>query len=240
MTLLAVNIDHVATLRNQRFDGYPEVFLAYKICTSCSVEFVTVHLREDRRHIVDSDVTLLCSSQNQFCKINLEIAPTDEMLDIAIKNKPFSVCLVPEKREELTTEGGLDVIFNKEKISRFVSDCKKNGIITTLFVDPDLEQIQMAKHINVDKIEIHTGHFAKDFLLGKNISYHLEKISNASQLAQSLGLEVHAGHGLTFDNVVELKKISQITLYNIGHFIISDAVFNGLENSIKKMQAILV
>lgn len=233
--LLGVNIDHIATIRNARDGAFPELPRAVQILDRCNVDLLTIHLREDRRHIRDSDVEILCKESP--IKVNLEMACTQEMIGIALKNKPYSVCMVPEKREEMTTESGLDILKQKEKIATCTKTLKESGILVSLFLDPHEEHILAAKEIGVDIIEIHTGKYAN--LSGDAQKQELEQITKAAKLITSLKMEAHAGHGLTYDNVVNLAHIDEIMLFNIGHFLIGEAIYCGLENAVTKMQNVI-
>ncbi len=230
--LLGVNIDHIATIRNARESSFPSLSRAVEIINNCKgVELITVHLREDRRHIRDADVVLLC--EESPIKINLEMACTQEMVDIALKNKPYSVCLVPEKREEMTTESGLDIITHREKIEHCIKQLKDAGIVVSLFLDPNNETIRLAKELGADVVELHTGKYANT--TGIHQQEELEEITESAKLISKLGMQCHAGHGLTYKNVVKLAKIDEIELFNIGHFLIGEAIYCGLEKSVNKM-----
>lgn len=237
MKTLGVNIDHIATLRNVRRSEFPNLMrsveLIHKKCKG--VEYITIHLREDRRHINDSDATTLCELSP--INVNLEIACTEEMVNFALQNKPYSVCLVPEKREEMTTESGLNLMHNTNHIADSISRLKHAGIRTSLFLDPTPDQIHTAKAIGADIIEIHTGTFANK--TGIFQQEELKLIDDASKLIVKLQMECHAGHGITYQNAPMLAKIPEISLFNIGHFLICEAVFMGLESSVNKMYDIL-
>ncbi len=233
---LGVNIDHVATLRNARGGIEPSVLEAAKICEKCGASSITVHLREDRRHIKDDDVLKI--KKNVSTDINLEMAVTDEMQAFALKVLPHSVCLVPEKRQEVTTEGGLDVAGAREKIKEFIKPLREKDIIVSLFIDPDEAQVKASADIGADFIELHTGNFANAW--GKeNGLYELERLKIAAKLAQSLGLKVNAGHGLNYENVSQMHKIDGLFELNIGHSIISHSIFNGLEAAILEMKKLI-
>ena len=232
---LGVNIDHVATLRNARGTKYPDPLEASKIVKEAGGDGITAHLREDRRHIIDQDIINL-RVQN-ILPLNLEMAATIEMQKVALKVLPNAVCLVPEKREERTTEGGLDVCGSISRLSSFIRPIKDKGIRLSLFVEPNKEQIDAAKLIGADIIELHTGSFCdlyenKD----KNYSKVLKEIEKTARYAYEIGLEVHAGHGLTTNSVEYISKISEIKELNIGHSIISDSIFMGLNGAIKLMK----
>jgi pyridoxine 5-phosphate synthase len=231
--LLGVNIDHVATLRNARGGVEPEPILAARICQKCGASSITTHLREDRRHIKDSDVELI--SNNISTNLNLEMAVTDEMQEIALKIKPHSVCLVPEKRQEVTTEGGLDVAGQLEKITKFVKPLKDAGIEVSLFIDPTKEQVEASAKTGAQFIEMHTGSYSNAYGT-ENEEIEFLKLKNSAKLAQELGLRVNAGHGLNYENVKRMHEIEGLYELNIGHSIISRAIFVGLEQAVIEMQ----
>ena len=234
---LGVNIDHVATLRNARNGKYPDILKTARLLKKTNVDSITVHLREDRRHIKDEDLFNL--KENNYLPLNLEMAATEEMQEICLKVLPFACCIVPEKREELTTEGGLDVIKNSKKLRKLVSTLISKGIRVSLFVDPCQHQIRESQKIGTNAVEIHTGQYADAFEADKNFKHELKKIKIAAELAFKLGLECHAGHGLNFKNVLNITRIEEITELNIGHFIISQSIFDGLEMTVKKFKNIL-
>ena len=232
---LGVNIDHVATVRNARGTSYPDPLLAAKIAKEAGADGITAHLREDRRHIVDQDIINL-KEQNTL-PLNLEMAVTDEMQKIALNVLPNAICLVPEKREERTTEGGLNVCKSISKLKSFIEPVKQKNIRVSLFIEPCEEQIDAAKSIGADIIELHTGQFCE--LFEKKDDGHIEVITvleKAAKYAHTLGLEVHAGHGLTIDSVGHISKIPEIKELNIGHAIISDSIFLGLKGAIDLMK----
>ncbi|MBE7706140.1 MAG: pyridoxine 5'-phosphate synthase [Cyanobacteria bacterium SIG30] len=228
---LGVNIDHVATLRNARGGVEPSVLDAGIVSQNSGATAITVHLREDRRHIVDNDVIELKKALK--ININLEMAAVDEMRDFAIKLKPYSCCLVPERRQELTTEGGLNVVSQFEHIKNIVSDLKNAGIVVSLFIDPDLEQVKASYETGAQYIELHTGCFAN--ASGEDQEKELERLKNAAIYAQELGLNVNAGHGLNYENVSRMKEIEGLCELNIGHSIISRAIFVGLDSAVSEM-----
>lgn len=234
--LLGVNIDHVATLRNARGGVEPSPILAAEICENNGATSITTHLREDRRHIKDEDVRTLIKTLKT--KLNLEMAVTDEMQQIALEIKPNSVCLVPEKRQEVTTEGGLDVAGQLEKVTKFVKPLKDAGIIVSLFIDPDEAQIQAASQTGAQFIELHTGQYSNAFGT-ENEEKEFQKLLNAAKLAQELGLRVNAGHGLNYENVHRMHEIPNLYELNIGHSIISRAVFTGLAEATEKMKDLI-
>lgn len=233
---LGVNIDHVATLRQARGSQYPEPLHAALMAEQAGANSITVHLREDRRHIQDRDVYLL--QQCLQTSMNLEVAVTDEMLAIAEKVRPKNVCLVPEKREELTTEGGLDVIGNSEAVRKAVERLSAVGVRVSLFIDASRSQIDAAHASGAPVIEIHTGHYA-DADTPEVFALELGKIQDAAQYAASLGIKVHAGHGLTTHNVAEIAMIAEITELNIGHALISRAVLTGLDEAVREFKHVM-
>ena len=237
MVKLGVNIDHIATLRQQRKVGYPSVVEAAKIVEKCGADQITVHLREDRRHIQDEDVIQL----KRILKIplNLEMSLNKEILEFALKIRPNEVCIVPEKRRELTTEGGLDLEKNYRKLEHAISKLKGEGIIVSLFIEPDTKTIKLAKKLSTDAIEIHTGRYSLCKVGSKNFYKELEKIKKATEFAINEGLIVNAGHGLDYNNVKYIAEIEGINTLNIGFSIISRAVFVGLENAVKEMLSIV-
>ncbi len=228
---LGVNIDHIATLRNARQGKEPSLVEAAKVALLEDILALTMHLREDRRHIKDKD---LYDVKELGAKINLEMAATKEIQKIALDLMPYSVCIVPERRQEITTEGGLDVEGQKEYLKEFIKPLKEKGILVSMFIDADENQVKASKYINADYIEMHTGKFSLAFEKG-DYNKELEKLKAASSLAQSLGLKVNAGHGLNYENVYLMKEIKGISELNIGHSIISKAVFTGLQKAIKEM-----
>ena len=234
--LLGVNIDHVATLRNARGGSEPDLIECAKICEKVGVEGITTHLREDRRHIKDEDVIELKKVLNT--RLNLEMAMTDEMLDIALKLKPAACCIVPEKRQELTTEGGLDVASQLEKAVNFVSPLVKAGIAVSLFIDPDAKQVEAAHQTGAQFIELHTGAYSESFGT-KTENLEILKLKGAAVFAHSLGLKINAGHGLNYKNVHRMYEIPNLVELNIGHSIISRAIFVGLETAVLEMKELI-
>ncbi len=231
--LLGVNIDHVATLRNARGGVEPDTIKAAEICELNGATSITTHLREDRRHIKDSDVRMLIRTLKT--NLNLEMAVTDEMQKIALEIVPHSVCLVPEKRQEITTEGGLDVAAQIVKITDFAKPLISAGILVSLFIDPVDEQIKASAQTGVQFVEIHTGQYSEKFGTSQEEAEFL-KIKKAVTLAKSLGLKVNAGHGLNYQNVHRMHEIPGLYELNIGHSIISRAVFVGLPQAVKEMK----
>ena len=237
MKRLGINIDHVATLRNARGEFHPDPVYAAKFIKKLGVDSITIHLREDRRHIKDIDAKRICSIKNLL--VNLEISTNPKMVKIAIKMKPDFICLVPEKRKEITTEGGLNLEKNKNKIKKAISLLKENKIRSSLFINPKLNDIKISKELGANCIEIHTGKLANLIKSNKKYLKEIQNIKKCSILADNLGLEVHAGHGLDYKTTKNLIKIKQIKEFNIGHYIIGESVFFGLSRVIKNFKKIL-
>ena len=234
--LLGVNIDHVATLRNARGGVEPDPVMAADICEQNGATSITTHLREDRRHIKDEDVYTLIKTIKT--KLNLEMAMAEDIQQIALDIKPYSICLVPEKRQEITTEGGLDVAEQLDKVTEFIKPLLDAGIIVSLFIDPDSEQVEASAKTGAQFIEMHTGAYSEAF--GKeNEEKEFLKLKNAAALAQKLGLKVNAGHGLNYENVNRMHEIPGLYELNIGHSIISRAVFTGLPEAVRKMSDLI-
>ena len=236
-TRLGVNIDHVATIRNARGEIYPDPLKAALLAQKSGADSITIHLREDRRHIRDRD---LINIKNKIkVPLNLEIAPTKEMLRIAIKHKPTFVCIVPEKRQEITTEGGLNLKQNRKFMKKIIEKLKKNKIRVSLFIEPKISDIILSKKLGANCVELHTGkfcHLVNENKKTKSTFFNLRKLA---YYAESLGLEVHAGHGLTYKSAYQIAKIRNISELNIGHSIISESLFIGMKNSIKKFKKII-
>lgn len=230
MIRLGVNIDHVATLRNARGEAYPDPLKAAELVLQHGADGITAHLREDRRHIRDEDIEKL---RGLSAPLNFEMAATEEMTNIACRVKPHACCVVPERREELTTEGGLDVVGLKDKIKPFITRLSAAGIRVSLFIDPEPEAIKMAAELGAPVIELHTGAYA----LGK--PGELERLQRAALIAAEYGLELHAGHGLNYENVEPITQLPGLVELNIGHFLISEAVFVGLAASVRRMKDLL-
>jgi pyridoxine 5-phosphate synthase len=230
--LLGVNIDHVATVRQARGTHYPSVVQAAELAERAGADSITVHLREDRRHIQDADVSTLC--ENTRTRINLEMAVTDEMIGIALRHHPADVCLVPEKREELTTEGGLDVIGNPDAVAAAVQRLNAAGIRVSLFIDPDSAQLEAAAAVAAPVVELHTGTYAD--AVGDAQRRELERLRAACVRGHELGLQINAGHGLHLDNVRPIARLPHMTELNIGHSIVARAIFVGLENAVREMK----
>jgi len=233
--LLGVNIDHVATVRQARGTDYPSVSEAASYVKRAGGDSITVHLREDRRHIQDADVKFLCDECSM--RINLEMAVTGEMIAIALERNPEDVCLVPEKREELTTEGGLDVVSNHAAMAAAVARLKDAGIRVSLFIDPDQQQLEAARDCGAPVVELHTGTYAD--ATGDEQQQELERLHNACVTGHALGLQINAGHGLHLHNVQDVARLPHMIELNIGHSIIARAIFVGLEEAVREM-AVLV
>ncbi len=234
---LGVNIDHVATVRNARGENYPSPLRAAILAQNSGADSVTIHLREDRRHINETDLKEIISKLK--IPLNLEIAATKEMLSIALKRKPPFICIVPEKRREITTEGGLNLRYKQKNLIKLINKLKKNKLRVSLFIEPSSNDVKTAKLLKADCIEIHTGKFCN--LINKNLNFkkELNKIKKAVVLGNKLGLEVHAGHGLTFKSAKILSKISGIKEFNIGHFLVGESIFIGLKKTIKIFRGIV-
>ena len=229
--LLGVNIDHVATVRQARGTDYPSVLKAAAYVKQAGGDSITVHLREDRRHIQDADVKSLCEESSM--RINLEMAVTGEMIDIALERQPADVCLVPEKREELTTEGGLDVLSNRTAVSTAIARLKNAGIRVSLFIDPDQQQLEAARDCGAPVVELHTGTYAD--VTGEAQEQELERLQVACIYGHELGLRINAGHGLHVRNVQDVARLPHMTELNIGHSIIARSIFIGLEKAVREM-----
>ena len=234
---LGVNIDHVATIRNARGENYPDPVKAALLAQKSGADSITIHLREDRRHINDNDLKKI--KKKIKIPLNLEMAPTKEMLNIAIRHKPSFVCIVPEKRKEITTEGGLNVKKNARFIKKIIEKLKKNKIRVSLFIEPRISDIQLSKKLGAHCVELHTGKFCHLFNKNKKTKLALTNLKKSAYYAKKLGLEVHAGHGLTYQSVYQISKIKDISEFNIGHFIVSESLFVGIKNSIKKFKKII-
>lgn len=230
--LLGVNIDHVATVRQARGTHYPSVAEAAQLAERAGADSITVHLREDRRHIQDADVSALCADTQT--RINLEMAVTDEMLGIALQFRPADVCLVPEKRQELTTEGGLNVSAGRAAVASAVQRLSDAGIRVSLFIDPDPVQLHAAVEVGAPVVELHTGTYAE--AEGDLLHRELSRLNEACEMGHELGLQINAGHGLHLDNVRAVARLPHMTELNIGHSIISRAIFVGLERAVREMK----
>ncbi|PVX29874.1 pyridoxine 5'-phosphate synthase [Sphingomonas pokkalii] len=232
---LGVNIDHVATVRNARGSGYPDPVRAALLAAEAGADGITAHLREDRRHITDADIARLATELT--VPLNLEMAATEEMLAIAIRHRPHAVCIVPEKREERTTEGGLDAAGLFDLLAPMVAKLRDNGSRVSLFIEPEARQIDAAIRLGAPVVELHTGRYAE--LEGEDIAVELKRLADAAALAARNGIEPHAGHGLTFENVVPIAAIPQVMELNIGHFLIGEAIFDGLAPVVQRMRSLM-
>jgi pyridoxine 5-phosphate synthase len=236
---LGVNIDHVATIRNARGGTHPDPVRAAHVAAEAGADGITAHLREDRRHISDADIARLKAEIDR--PLNLEMAMTAEMLEIALNARPNACCLVPERREELTTEGGLDVVGAAARFPEFVAPLADAGIRVSLFIDPDPAQVEAAAGTGADIVELHTGAWCDAALAGESLKAQgeLQRLTRVAEQADALGLEVHAGHGLTFDTVGRVAALPQVVELNIGHFLIGEAIFSGLHSAILRMRALM-
>jgi len=236
---LGVNIDHVATIRNARGGIHPDPVRAANLAEQAGADGITAHLREDRRHISDDDIARL--RQDISKPLNLEMAASGEMLEIALRHKPHAACIVPERRQELTTEGGLDVAGQEAALAEFIRPLKDNGIRVSMFIDAAEAQVRASQRIGADIVELHTGAYCEDALAGDVISRdnQLTRLRENAALANEIGLEVHAGHGLTFDTVKPVAAMPQMVELNIGHFLIGEAIFAGLEPAVRRMRKLM-
>lgn len=237
---LGVNIDHVATIRNARGGVHPDPVRAARMAASAGADGITAHLREDRRHISDPDIARL--TEEIDLPLNLEMAATEEMLEIALRHRPHAACIVPERREERTTEGGLDAAGGHNHLQPFVDSLNAAGSRVSLFIEADPRQLEAAVKLGAPVVELHTGAYCDAFLEnpeGARTAAHLERIREAAALAADLGLECHAGHGLTYDTVGSIAAIPSLAELNIGHFLIGEAIFSGLDSSIRRMRALM-
>ncbi len=232
---LGVNIDHIATIRNARGGVFPDPVRGAKLAEKAGADGITAHLREDRRHISDDDIARLIDGL--VLPLNLEMAATDEMLSIALRHKPNAACIVPEKREERTTEGGLDVVGGKQSLEPVIAALKDAGIRVSLFVEPDPAQLAMCAELGADIVELHTGRYCD--LEGAARAAELDRIVAAAAVTTDLGLECHAGHGLTFDTVGPVAAIPEVVELNIGHFLVGEAIFSGLDSAIRRMRSLM-
>lgn len=232
---LGVNIDHVATIRNARGGVHPDPVRAAKAAAEAGADGITAHLREDRRHISDDDIARLAAEIH--LPLNLEMAATDEMLDIALRHRPHAACIVPERREERTTEGGLDAAGQHNMLAPLVARLRGVNIRVSLFIEPDRRQIDAAKHLGSPVVELHTGRYCH--LEGEPQLEELARLRDAAAYAASLGIEVHAGHGLSFDNVAPVAAIPEVVELNIGHFLVGEAIFIGFDASIREMRRLM-
>ncbi len=233
---LGVNIDHVATIRNARGGRHPDPVRAARLAAQAGADGITAHLREDRRHISDDDIARLMAEIDR--PLNLEMAATDEMLAIAKRHKPHAACLVPEKREERTTEGGLDVVGGKDNLRRYVQELGAAGIRVSLFIEADPKALDVAKDLGAPVVELHTGSYCDAHDPARQ-AQELARIVKAAQHAEAIGLECHAGHGLSFDTVAPVAAIPTVVELNIGHFLIGEAIFSGLDSAIRRMRSLM-
>ncbi|NSY39719.1 pyridoxine 5'-phosphate synthase [Leisingera sp. ANG59] len=236
---LGVNIDHVATVRNARGGAYPDPVRAAKLAEEAGADGITAHLREDRRHITDADIDALMEALT--VPLNFEMAATEEMQKIALRHKPHAVCIVPEKREERTTEGGLEVAREENRLAHFIAPLRDAGCRVSIFIAADKKQIEAAHRIGAEVIELHTGAYCDFHVEGKidERDHELEALKEMSAYAHSLGLEVHAGHGLTYDTVQPVAAFPEVKELNIGHFLIGEAVFRGLTPAVQEMRRLM-
>jgi len=234
---LGVNIDHIATVRNARGESHPDPYYAALQVVKMGADSVTIHLREDRRHINDLDAKKICKTKKVL--VNLEISINDKIVNNALKIKPDYICLVPENRKEVTTEGGLNLVKYKKKLKNIIEKFKKNKIRTSLFINPSIRDIKLSKELNADCVEIHTGRISNLVKSNKRYNEELNRIKKCSILANKLNIEVHAGHGLDYKTTKILTKIKEIEEFNIGHFIIGESIFIGLSNVIKNFKRII-
>ena len=237
MKRLGVNIDHIATVRNARGESHPDPYYAALQVIKMGADSVTIHLREDRRHINDLDAKKICKTKKVL--VNLEISINDKIVNNALKIKPDYICLVPENRKEVTTEGGLNLVKYKKKLKNIIEKFKKNEIRTSLFINPSIKDIKLSKELNTDCVEIHTGRISNLVKSNKRYNVELNRIKKCSILANKLNIEVHAGHGLDYKTTTILTKIKEIEEFNIGHFIIGESIFDGLKRVIKKFKKII-
>ena len=232
---LGVNIDHVATIRNARGGDHPDPVRAAEIVAACGGDGITAHLREDRRHIRDADLARIQAATD--LPLNLEMAATDEMVEIALRHKPHAACIVPERREERTTEGGLDAAGQHNRLAPIVARLTDAGIRVSLFIAPEERQIEAALRLKAPVVELHTGEYAH--ASGDQVAVELRRIADMAALAAKNGIEPHAGHGLTYDNVQPIAAIPQLAELNIGHYLVGEAVFVGLEAAVRKMRELM-
>ena len=232
---LGVNIDHVATIRNARGGHHPDPVRAARLAAAAGADGITAHLREDRRHISDHDIKRL--ALEIALPLNLEMAATEEMLEIALRHRPHAACIVPERREEVTTEGGLDVVGGHDHLHSYVDSLRRQDIRVSLFIDPDLEQVKAAHALGAPVVELHTGAYCE--AMGEQREAELERLRVAAEAGGALGLEMHAGHGLSYQTVVDVAAIPQVVELNIGHFLVGEAIFGGLAAAIGRMRALM-
>jgi len=235
MSLLGVNIDHIATLRQARRISYPDPIVAARMAQDAGADQITCHLREDRRHIQDADVPLLMKAIE--IPLNLEMAATPAMEAFALRHRPAKITLVPERREELTTEGGLDVLANRANLAPMIARLRKAGLMISLFIDPDSEQIRVSRDLSADSVELHTGSYCER--RPEDRGAELQRLAAGARLAKELGFFVAAGHGLNYENILPVKKIPEIEEYNIGHSIVAHAVLVGWDRAVREMKALV-
>jgi pyridoxine 5-phosphate synthase len=236
---LGINIDHIATLRNARGGRHPDPVRAAKLAVEAGADNITAHLREDRRHIRDDDIARLAAAR--LAPLNLEMAVTPEMLAIALATRPHACCLVPERRQELTTEGGLDVAGQTGVLAPFIAELRRAGIQVSLFIDPEPQQIDAARLVETDAVEFHTGTYCAAAAAGDGlgVARELKRLIDGAEAAAASGLEVHAGHGLDYDNVIPVASIPEIVELNIGHYLVGEALFVGLAKSVARMRSLM-
>jgi pyridoxine 5-phosphate synthase len=236
---LGVNIDHVATIRNARGGRHPDPLRAAHLAIAAGADGITAHLREDRRHISDADIARLKTELTR--PLNLEMAATAEMLAIALRHVPHACCLVPEKREERTTEGGLDVVRGEAHLRRYVEALKGAGVRVSLFIEPDAKAVEASRRLGAEVVELHTGAYCELALAddAAGVARELARLKRAAEDAAAAGLEVHAGHGLTFNTVAAVARIAEIVELNIGHFLVGEAIFSGLGPAVSRMRALV-
>ena len=232
---LGVNIDHVATIRNARGGHHPDPVRAARLAAAAGADGITAHLREDRRHISDHDIKRL--ALEIALPLNLEMAATEEMLEIALRHRPHAACIVPERREEVTTEGGLDVVGGHDHLHSYVDSLRRQDIRVSLFIDPDLEQVKAAHALGAPVVELHTGAYCE--AMGEQREVERQRLRTAAEAGGALGLEMHAGHGLSYQTVVDVAAIPQVVELNIGHFLVGEAIFGGLAAAIGRMRALM-
>ena len=237
MKRLGVNIDHIATVRNARGEMHPDPYIAASKVIKMGANSVTIHLREDRRHINDIDAKKICKLKNVL--VNLEVSMNDEIIKNALKIKPDFICIVPENRKEITTEGGLDLNKNKKRLKKIIKKFKKTKIRTSLFINPSLKDIKLSYELGVECVEIHTGRLSNLVKSNKNYIKELNRIKKSSKLANKLNIETHAGHGLDYRTTKILRRINEIKEFNIGHFIIGESIFFGLAKVISNFKKII-
>tara|TARA_A100000164_G_C21704713_1_gene675274 strand:- start:16 stop:729 length:714 start_codon:yes stop_codon:yes gene_type:complete len=236
MKKLGVNIDHIATIRNARGEDHPDILFAAKYAYKNGADSITIHLREDRRHIKNYDLQQIAKTN---IPLNLELALSKSIVKIALKNKPNFICIVPEKRKEITTEGGLNLKKNSQLLKKIIKSFNKKKIRTSLFIDPNLESIKISKYYGAQCVELHTGKLSSLIKKGKTYAFELNRIKRCAILGKSLGLEIHAGHGMDYKTTRILSQIKEISEFNIGHFLVGESIFYGLRETIKKFKKLM-